>query len=362
MSESTQQAVDEVRRRLRDIETQLADPKVLADPAAMGRLGKRHSRLRHVVSVADSIDHLTADLQVAEDLADEDPDFGQEADNLRHHLDAASAELTELLAPSDPLDHEDALVEIHSGEGGEESALFAADLLRMYTRYAERVGWKVRELTSELTDLGGYRSVVIAVEGVPSRPAYGYLKHEGGVHRVQRVPVTESAGRIHTSAVGVLVMPDVDETEVDIDPADVRVDVYRSSGPGGQGVNTTDSAVRLTHLPTGIVASCQNERSQLQNKTEAMRMLRAKVAALAAQQVADENDRMRRDQVRTVDRSARVRTYNFPENRLTDHRIGYKSRKLDQILSGDLGEVLDALHADEVKRRMAGPNDSQESS
>ena len=362
MSESTQQAVDEVRRHLRKIEIQLADPQVLSDPVAMGRLGKRHSRLRHVVSVADRVDHLAADIQAAEDLADEDPAFAQEADALRNQLKTVNGELTELLAPSDPLDQEDALVEIHSGEGGEESALFAGDLLRMYTRYAERVGWSIRELTSELTDLGGYRSVVVAVEGVPSRPAYGYLKHEGGVHRVQRVPVTESAGRIHTSAVGVLVMPDVDETEVDIDPADVRVDVYRSSGPGGQGVNTTDSAVRLTHLPTGIVASCQNERSQLQNKAEAMRMLRAKVAALAAQQAADENDRMRRDQLRTVDRSARVRTYNFPENRLTDHRIGYKSRKLDQILAGDLGEVLDALHADEVSRRMADRRDGQEAS
>lgn len=361
MSESAQQAIDEVRRRLREIETQLADSAVLSDPSAMGRLGKRHARLRHVVSVADRVDQLRADVEAAEDLTEEDPAFGLEAERLRGQLDLASTELTELLAPSDPLDQEDALVEIHSGEGGEESALFAADLLRMYTRYAERVGWSVRELTSEPTDLGGYRTVVIAVAGVPSRPAYGYLKHEGGVHRVQRVPVTESSGRIHTSAVGVLVMPDVDETEVDIDPAEVRVDVYRSSGPGGQGVNTTDSAVRLTHLPTGIVASCQNERSQLQNKAEAMRMLRAKVAALAAQQAAEENDRMRRDQVRTVDRSARVRTYNFPENRLTDHRIGYKSRKLDQILAGDLGDVLDALHADEVRRRMAQRPEGQES-
>jgi len=361
MSESAQQAIDEVRRRLREVEAQLADPAVLSDPSAMGKLGRRHARLRHVAAVADRVARLSADVEAAGDLADEDPAFEEEAERLRGQLDLANTELTELLVPSDPLDQEDALVEIHSGEGGEESALFAADLLRMYTRYAERVGWRFRELTSEPTDLGGYRTVVVAVEGIPSRPAYGYLKHEGGVHRVQRVPVTESAGRIHTSAVGVLVMPDVDETEVDIDPAEVRVDVYRSSGPGGQGVNTTDSAVRLTHLLTGIVASCQNERSQLQNKAEAMRMLRAKVAALAAQQAADENDRMRRDQVRTVDRSARVRTYNFPENRLTDHRIGYKSRKLDQILAGDLGDVLDALHADEVRRRMAQRPEGQES-
>ena len=198
MSESAQQAIDEVRRRLREIETQLADSAVLSDPSAMGRLGKRHARLRHVVSVADRVDQLRADVEAAEDLTEEDPAFGLEAERLRGQLDLASTELTELLAPSDPLDQEDALVEIHSGEGGEESALFAADLLRMYTRYAERVGWSVRELTSEPTDLGGYRTVVIAVAGVPLRPAYGYLKHEGGVHRVQRVPVTESSGRIHT--------------------------------------------------------------------------------------------------------------------------------------------------------------------
>lgn len=353
MTTTTEQAVTRARHDLAEVEAELAAPAVLADPSAMRRLGRRHARLRHLIGVADRIDSLRSDLGAAEELAGEDAALAAEADDMRLELARREEELTELIAPSDPLDQEDVLVEIHSGEGGEESALFAADLLRMYTRYAERVGWQLNVLDEEPTDLGGLRSVVVAVTGTPERPAYRCLKHEGGVHRVQRVPVTESAGRIHTSAVGVLVMPDLDEAEVDLDPADVRVDVFRSSGPGGQGVNTTDSAVRLTHIPSGIVVSCQNERSQLQNKQQAMRMLRARLAALAAERAADETGRMRRDQVRTVDRSARVRTYNFPENRLTDHRIGYKSRQLDQILAGDLDDLLDALHADEVSRRMA---------
>ena len=253
-------------------------------------------------------------------------------------------------------------MEIKSGEGGEESALFAGDLLKMYSRYAESRGWKVEVLDAQETDLGGYKSVTIAVKaptaGDPDQMPYAVLKFEGGVHRVQRVPVTESQGRVHTSAAGVLVMPEVEETEVDLDENDLRIDVYRSSGPGGQGVNTTDSAVRITHLPTGTVVSCQNERSQLQNREQAMRMLRARLTTLAEEQAADAASAARRSQVRTVDRSERIRTYNYPENRISDHRIGFKAYNLDQVLNGDLTAVVDALQQADTSERLAAVGDT----
>ncbi|WP_457206555.1 peptide chain release factor-like protein, partial [Nocardioides sp. P5_C9_2] len=242
-----------------------------------------------------------------------------------------------------------------SGEGGEESALFAGDLLRMYSRFAEARGWRTEILDATESDLGGYKSVTVAVKAKgtpePGEAPYGMLKFEGGVHRVQRVPVTESQGRVHTSAAGVLVMPEAETVDVEVDDNDLRIDVYRSSGPGGQSVNTTDSAVRITHLPTGIVASCQNEKSQLQNKESALRILRARLLA-AAQEAADaEASEARRSQVRTVDRSERIRTYNYPENRISDHRTGYKSYNLDQVLDGDLGPVLQSsLDADLAAR------------
>ena len=257
--------------------------------------------------------------------------------------------------PRDPTDDKDAILEVKSGEGGEESALFAGDLLRMYMRYAERLGWKVELIDANESDLGGYKSVTVAVKAkgtpAPGEAPYGQLKFEGGVHRVQRVPATESQGRIHTSAAGVLVMPEAETVDVEISENDLRIDVFRSGGPGGQSVNTTDSAVRITHLPTGIVVSCQNEKSQLQNKESAMRVLRARLLA-AAQEAADaEASDARRSQVRTVDRSERIRTYNYPENRISDHRTGYKAYNLDQVLDGDLGPVLNsAVEADLAAR------------
>jgi peptide chain release factor 1 len=235
---------------------------------------------------------------------------------------------------------------VKSGEGGEESALFAGDLLRMYTRYAEPRGWKVEILDAAESDLGGYKSVTVAVKAKgtpePGEAPYAQLKFEGGVHRVQRVPVTESQGRVHTSAAGVLVFPEAEQVDVQIDENDLRIDVYRSSGPGGQSVNTTDSAVRITHVPTGIVASCQNEKSQLQNREQAMRILRARLLAAAQEKADAEAGAARRSQVRTVDRSERIRTYNYPENRISDHRTGYKAYNLDQVLDGDLQPVLDS--------------------
>ena len=260
-----------------------------------------------------------------------------------------------MLAPRDPHDHDDIVLEVKSGEGGEESALFAADLARMYIRYAERRGWTVTVLDETFSDLGGYKeaTISIAAKGDSADGVWARLKWEGGVHRVQRVPVTESQGRVHTSAAGVLVYPEPDEVEeVQIDESDLRIDVYRSSGKGGQGVNTTDSAVRITHLPTGIVVTCQNERSQLQNNARAMQVLAARLQALAEEQAQADASADRASQIRTVDRSERIRTYNFPENRIADHRINFKAHNLDQVLDGDLDALLDALAAADKQSRL----------
>jgi peptide chain release factor 1 len=332
------------------LERELADPAVHADPERAKALGRRYGELTPIAHAYREWQRATADFETARELAAEDPSFAAEAEQLAAHRDALERQLASLLAPRDPNDGKDVILEVKAGEGGEESALFAADLLRMYLRYAERRGWRAEILDAMPTGLGGYRDVTVAVKSGRGRPGGGEgvwasLKYEGGVHRVQRVPVTESQGRIHTSAAGVLVMPEADPVEVRIDPADLRVDVFRSSGPGGQSVNTTDSAVRITHLPSGIVVSCQNEKSQLQNKEQALRILRARLLAQAQQQAEAEAAAERRSQVATVDRSQRIRTYNFPENRISDHRVGYKAYNLDQVLDGDLDAVIMALKA-----------------
>ncbi len=338
------------------LEAKLADPAVHADVALARKIGRRYAELTPIVKALTAHEELSADLTAAQELAAEDASFAAEAEELSTRIGQLEETLARLLAPRDPNDSADCLIEIKSGEGGEESALFAGDLLRMYAKFAETKGWRLEILDSQETDLGGYKSITAAVKASgnpePDNAPYGVLKFEGGVHRVQRVPVTESQGRIHTSAAGVLVMPEVEATEVEINDDDLRVDVYRSSGPGGQGVNTTDSAVRITHLPTGIVVSCQNERSQLQNKETAMRMLRARLLARAEEEAAASASAARRAQVRTVDRSERIRTYNFPENRIADHRIGYKAHNLDQVLAGDLGPLVEALQAAELAERL----------
>jgi peptide chain release factor 1 len=341
-----------------ELEGRLADPAIHADQSAARRVGRRFAELTPIHKAAAELDQLRADITAARELAAEDPDFADEVSALEASLPALEERLAELLIPRDANDAKDVILEIKAGEGGEESALFAGDLLRMYLRYAERHGWVTEVLDAQESDLGGYKDVAVAVKtrGVPEA-GYGVwsrLKWEGGVHRVQRVPTTESQGRIHTSAAGVLVTPEAEETEVTIDEKDLRVDVFRSSGPGGQSVNTTDSAVRITHLPTGIVVSCQNERSQLQNKDRAMRMLRAKLAQAAEEQAAAAASDARRAQVRTVDRSERIRTYNFPQNRISDHRIGYTAYNLDLALAGDLDGVLDALTGADRRSRLAG--------
>jgi peptide chain release factor 1 len=351
------EAADHLRAEFAELEAQLADPEVHADLIRARRIGRRYAQLAPLVQALDEHDRLTDDLAAARELAVDDQAFGAEAEELEERLETVTERLTKLLAPRDPNDSADALVEIKSGEGGEESALFAADLLKMYSRYAESRGWKIEILDAQETDLGGYKSVTAAIKapapGDPDAMPYGVLKFEGGVHRVQRVPVTESQGRVHTSAAGVLVMPEVEETEVEISEDDLRIDVYRSSGPGGQGVNTTDSAVRITHLPTGIVVSCQNERSQLQNREQAMRMLRARLTAAAEEEAANAASAARRNQVRTVDRSERIRTYNFPENRISDHRIGFKAYNLDAVLNGDLQALITALQEADTQLRLS---------
>lgn len=341
------------------IERDMADPAVASDPGVLRRLGRRYAELGRVVTAHRAWEAASADLADAVELADDDPDFAAELPGLREAAVAAADRLREVLVPRDPDDARDVIIEVKAGEGGEESALFASDLARMYTRYAERMGWAIEVLGATDSDLGGYKDVRLAIKTrgsvEPQDGVWAHLKYEGGVHRVQRVPVTESAGRIHTSAAGVLVMPEADDPgELQIDAADLRIDVFRSSGPGGQSVNTTDSAVRITHLPTGIVVSMQNEKSQLQNKEAAMRVLRARLLAERAAAAAEAEAQARRSQVRTVDRSERIRTYNFPENRIADHRTGYKAYNLDAVLDGDLGPVIaSAVEMDEAARLAA---------
>jgi len=318
---------------------------VHTDAALARRLGRRYAELGIVLQGYQEWKAALEDHQAAQELAAEEPAFAEELPGLEAELVAARDRLHRLLVPRDPDDERNVILEIKAGEGGEESALFAGDLLRMYLRYAERRGWRTEVLEATPSDLGGYKDISVAVKSrgtpEPGEGVFARLKYEGGVHRVQRVPVTESQGRIHTSAAGVLVLPEPDETaEVEINPNDLRIDVFRSSGPGGQSVNTTDSAVRITHLPSGLVVSCQNEKSQLQNKESAMRILRARLLAAALEAAQAEASQARQSQVRTVDRSERIRTYNYPENRIADHRTGFKAYNLDHVLEGDLDPVI----------------------
>ena len=340
-----------------ELERALADPGVHADAEKARNLGRRYAELTPIVHAYTEWRQLEGDEATARELAAEDPSFIAEADQLKARRAELEQQLRRMLVPRDANDDRDVILEVKAGEGGEESALFAGDLLRMYLRYAERHGWATEVLDSTVTGLGGYKAATVAVKagrrGAPSsQGAWARLKYEGGVHRVQRVPVTESQGRIHTSAAGVLVMPEAEQVEIQIDPNDLRVDVFRSSGPGGQSVNTTDSAVRITHVPTGIVVSCQNEKSQLQNKEQAMRILRARLLAQAQHEADERASAERRSQVRTVDRSERVRTYNFPENRISDHRVGYKAYNLDHVIDGDLDAVIDALADAEMSEKL----------
>lgn len=337
------------------LQTQLSDPAVHADAARAKRINRRYAELSRIVAAHSAWQQAGDDLEAARELAKEDEAFADEVPALELGLDETQERLRRLLIPRDPDDGRDVIMEIKGGEGGAESALFAADLLRMYLHFAESRGWKTEMIQSDDSDLGGYKNVQVAIKSNASDPSQGvwaHLKYEGGVHRVQRVPATESQGRIHTSTTGVLVFPEVDEPEeVEISQNDLKIDVYRSSGPGGQSVNTTDSAVRITHLPTGIVVAMQNEKSQLQNREAGMRVLRARILARQQEEQAAIASDARKSQIRGMDRSERIRTYNFPENRIADHRTGYKAYNLDAVMDGALGPVIDScIQADEEAR------------
>jgi peptide chain release factor 1 len=331
--------------RAEEIGQALADPEVSRDPAKLRSLGREHTRLAPVVRLADRLARLQDELEQARELStEEDPELAAlaKADlaRLAPEISAITSELHEMLLPRDPHDDRDAIMEIRAGTGGDEAALFAADLYRMYQRYSERhgLGWEPISVSEGL--LGGIKEAIVAVRG---EEAYGLLRRESGVHRVQRVPATETQGRIHTSAATVAVLPEAEEVDFKIEPQDLKIDVFRSSGPGGQSVNTTDSAVRITHLPTGLVVSQQDQKSQLQNKIKAMEVLRARLLdrMLAEQEAA--RARERRSMVGTGDRSAKIRTYNYPQSRITDHRINLSVHNLADVLNGNLDEMIDAL-------------------
>ena len=347
--------VDDVVSEFQGIEAQMADPSIAGDQNQFRKLSKRYSELQPIIKVNDELNEVRENLEMARELAYEDHDYQSEVDRLEPLAVELEEKLADLLAPRDEQDGDDIIMEIKAGAGGEEAALFAGELARMYQRYAERHGFVWDVLDEAESDLGGVKDLTVSVKAKkPSRDgAWSVFKFEGGVHRVQRVPVTESQGRIQTSAAGVLVYPEPDEIEaVQIDEKELRVDVYRSSGKGGQGVNTTDSAVRLTHLPTGIVVTCQNERSQIQNKARAMQVLQARLEQMERDKADAEAAEGRAAQVRTMDRSERIRTYNWPENRISDHRIGYKANNLDTVLDGHMEELITALQAAERAERL----------
>jgi peptide chain release factor 1 len=341
--------------RAEEVARLLADPVTAKNPSALKQLGREHARLDAIRLSNQRLERLTEELsQAREVLQDKDPELAQlaraDVERLRPEVARLETELAELLVPADPLDDRDAIVEIRAGTGGDEAALFAADLFRMYTRFCERRRWKVE--VTELSDatLGGIKEAIFAVRGPK---AYGTLRYESGVHRVQRVPATEAQGRIHTSAATVAVLPEAEEVDVNIEDKDLRIDVFRSSGPGGQSVNTTDSAVRITHLPTGLVVQCQDQKSQLQNKIKALEILRSRLLdrMIAEQEAARSRDR--RAMVGTGDRSAKIRTYNFPQNRVTDHRIHFTTHNLSDVMDGDLDALITALRTEGEKERMS---------
>jgi peptide chain release factor 1 len=341
--------LDEIEKAYLDTETALGDPEILADPSQLADLGRRHSELKDVVADIRRWRQTTADLAEAREMS-EDADMAELARDLAEEVEALEQSIMLALVPKDPNDVKDVIVEIRSGVGGDEASIWAGDLLRMYQKYVERHGYRVEPMESSESESGGFDKVTVAVKG---NGAYSMLKYEGGVHRVQRIPKTESQGRVHTSTATVAVLPEAEEVDVEIDPNDVRVDVYRSTGPGGQSVNTTDSAVRLTHEPTGIVVSMQDEKSQLQNKEKAWRVLRARILAREQEKAAAELAGARKSQVGTGGRSEKIRTYNYKDNRVTDHRIGLTIKRLDSVLEGDLDELVEAMAAAEQAERLA---------
>jgi peptide chain release factor 1 len=348
--------LEAIEARYEELTRELSDPEVASDPARLRDLGKQHSELEEIVSVSRHYRKALTDAEEAQGLAREEQDpetreyFRQEGERAAAEAAKLESRLEVLLLPKDPNDDKNVILEIRAGAGGQEAALFAVDLLGMYRRFAERQGWKTEVLSSSPSDLGGFKEIVVGVQG---EGAYSRLKHESGVHRVQRIPETESGGRIHTSTATVAVLPEAEEVEVQIPPDDLETQVYRSSGPGGQSVNTTDSAVRVIHKPTGIVVAVQEERSQRQNKEKALRYLRARLLQMEQERRQKEEADARRAQVGTGERSEKIRTYNFPQSRVTDHRIGLTSHRLQGILEGEIDEFVDALMARERSAQLA---------
>lgn len=337
----------DVEVRFENLEAELAKPEVIKDQKLYRTTARQHAELGKVVTAYRRLKKMKEDLDGAQDLLrDTDPDIRgmaqAEIQDLEEKIEQTESELMILLLPKDPNDEKNCLLEIRAGTGGEEAALFGADLFRLYTRLAENKGWKTEILSSNPTGSGGFKEVILLIEG---DHVYSQLKYESGVHRVQRVPSTESQGRIHTSAVTVAVLPEAEEVEIDIKPEEIKIDVYRSSGPGGQSVNTTDSAVRITHLPTGLVVTCQDEKSQHKNKAKALKVLRARLLDTVQEAQRDQISEERRTMVGSGDRSERIRTYNFPQGRMTDHRIGLTLYRLESIMQGEIQEIIDALGA-----------------
>lgn len=351
-----------IENKYEELTIKISDPSIIADQKEWQRLCKEHADMEVLVNKYREYKKAEEGLEAAKQMLEEESDremremAQEEIKDLTESMETLKNELQILLLPKDPNDEKNVFIEIRGGTGGEEAALFAADLFRMYTRYAEVKGWKVEMMSSNETDIGGFKEVVFMIKG---SGAYSKLKYESGVHRVQRVPDTEASGRIHTSASTVAVLPEVDDVEVDINPNDLRIDVFRSSGHGGQSVNTTDSAVRITHIPTGFVVSCQDEKSQLKNKEKALKILKARLYEKAEEERAASIAQDRKSQVGSGDRSERIRTYNFPQGRVTDHRIGLTLYRLESFMNGDIDEVINALIAEDQAEKMKAMGNSE---
>ncbi|MFC1716456.1 peptide chain release factor 1 [Candidatus Poribacteria bacterium] len=338
--------LQDIKKRYSELESSLSDPDVIADSSRFQKYAREHSELAPLVTTINEYDQLVKEISETEELmeADDDEEFQElaqeEIKELKEKQDVLEHDMKLMLLPKDPNEGKSVIIEIRAGTGGDEAGLFAAELFRMYGRYAIEHNWKTDMMNSHATGVGGFKEVIFSVEG---KDAYTHLKYESGVHRVQRIPVTESGGRIHTSAVTVAVLPEAKEVEVEIEPEDLRIDFFRSSGPGGQSVNTTDSAVRITHIPSGVVVSCQDEKSQHKNRAKAMKVLRARILDQMQHDQDAQRAAERRTQIGTGDRSEKIRTYNFPQNRVTDHRINFTLYKLEAVMGGELGELVEAL-------------------
>jgi peptide chain release factor 1 len=349
--------LEKIKRRFEEIESLMADPEIATDSSKMQKLGREHGELRDVVAAIDEYENMLQEKSDLEELVESESGemqelAQQELEEIDAKLPSVEHELKMMLIPKDPEDKKDAIVEIRAGTGGDEAALFAGDLFRLYTKFAEKKGWAYEVMDVAEGTQGGFKEIVFGVQG---KGVFGTFKYESGVHRVQRVPDTESSGRIHTSAATVAVLPEAEEVDIDINPADLKIDTFRATGPGGQSVNTTDSAVRITHVPTDTVVSCQDEKSQHKNKSKAMRVLRSRLYEKKLEAQRKKRDEARRSQVGSGDRSAKIRTYNFPQDRVTDHRLegSEKNHALQDIIDGDLDPIINALRAEENAERLA---------